>query len=964
MNLDLALKRIVVQNLPSTLKNIYENVLLFLNEFYLTKTGKDEDVFDEVIDFFTMPYADIIKKVVTSFTDGLESLGVSPVVTSKEFYIHFKEIVQDPELKTRRDWIDKRLTPYIQEILLEELFKFLAGASDSIIPRLIELDLIPEQSLDDLVEFKEKYPKIQLLYRRFVVTDELLKRLPGIDEILKFTRAEENLQSLYFVYKIFQFFGWTKKLDVAPLSDFLKSRQADWSNFGYNLDLSNPSPLLCGLYLADVLDVPIDTSIPLAAQKEKLADLVENYDEPLIENPFVVDTVLKILKVLNLELSPKFREALKKNKGFEMEKLHDRDLSTLYKFVSLLDRFGLLQESVGPKKLEEMVELLKKFQCGNAFSYFADEDECSPLASYSAFKVAQRLDALALIDVKGLLSFFLETYEDAIKFADFFIPQTLADIWYCLKFFQTLEQLPGKVFLNLIFEFSELPNLEFTPEIEELIPEKPPLERDQSDLVEGIAEALKKLSVEPATGVTPGAGTPVNSLGSVEPEGVEGDALGGSRVETTNPPSKPEIVWVPEKPEPVVIPAITKVSEPDQDTPETETSTQGAREAVQSRLATSPVEPAPEKEPLKPIVVPGIKRREETPVTPLEGGEGAADSVGRYDVKRFLKNLKQPQRLDTKRLKKLHLNLKNAFTPNPFTWSTPKAMMLYLFNLRMMGLPLTVDEAQIVEMMSPFVKTLGPEYSEATAFGDETARVPDPENTFYGVAIYKELGFINQIDRISLKRYLIDVLRGLHPLQLKNALFTAMALHLLTADGMPVVANPEYISPFLRVGPDHMNPAAPFDDLFCIVTFLRIVGADRNISVFNEFVKREAENRVDFNGSIDRLATTSAKVFLVLFQLGLLEDEKVRILAENLTSYLERHVDFFSDNLVENAKGASWQDIDIVYETELEMLFFTLASLVTLYPAPEGQPPIPICKNCGEIFDERPKFCNKCGTPF
>lgn len=918
MKLDEALKRIVIGNLPTTVESIYQNVLNYLLEYYLQKKGCELEDLDAELDFFdeSHQYEKTIKDCVRVFTDGLESLGLSPVTTSKHFYIHFKEIVQDPDLKTLNAWIQNRFAPFILEIYLEELFKFLAGSFlDSVIPKIIELDLIPDQALDELMEFKDNYPKIERIYKRFMVSTDLLDQLPKMEPLLEFQNVEQDLQALYFTYRIYAYFNWESRMDLPRIKQFLSENQPEWSEFGRMITLSRPSLLYCGLFLAFQLDAQIDTAIPLKVQKKALVSLINSQEEPLREDPFLVDTVLKLLQLLKLNLSTKFKNGLKKNAGYDLDEFEDEDLATVFKFVHLLDHFDLFDDFSPEKKLQ-LLEILKRYETAEgAYKLFPDDEVASPDACYAAFSLAKLLGALGQIDLDHLLDFFLVSYEEGIKDVDFQIPETLADIWYSLQFFDALEELPDEVFLDFIAKYLGVNPVSVQEEPQVELPEKPQA-KDQGDLVATITSALQNIETVPEP--TPEAGPTVQAPAVQK---VSSLASGDTSQDTT----------------PLKIPKIAPVKTPTGPSGGTGTgaTATGDEEGEFDDFVTAPEEESQ----------PGA-----TPPAPV--GDTATTPVT-VEPDCYLQQFREVTPVANSIRTKLQIDLEFLQNPKESIWAHPQWLMYYLLTLELLDLPRpSVDYGQIVS-----------QYRKGVAFGELDATHPDPKTTAYLVVIANLTGALGGINRTEVKKYLLGELQVCHPLNFTRAMEIAIALYVLTPPGVPPVANPDIISKFLQLGYEHVDPGAPLEDAFALVTFLRAVGAERSLTLFQKPVKREASTHIDFSGSIDRLVSVSAKTLLLFVELDMLADPGAQVIVREICKYFEKHVAFFTPDMWKDAVGSGFSNLEFQYFIEYALAFWALVALAILHPEDEA-PEVPACPNCGAQFEFQPKFCNKCGHKF
>ncbi len=218
-------REIIGEQFPQVFLQVENDLLKYLKEFSLRKLKKTPNFLEQALNVFEDSYGVIIKKLADSFTDGLEAIGFSPVVTSRYFYAYFKEIAIEPELKTPDMWIDLRFRSFIQLILAEEWINFLADAPGNVIDKFPDFNIITPEVFEAANATRGTFPKVTQLARELITLRLICQDAKQIEEQLRLERVEENLQSLYFLAQILADMGELKRLNVPLIKKFVVSRQ-------------------------------------------------------------------------------------------------------------------------------------------------------------------------------------------------------------------------------------------------------------------------------------------------------------------------------------------------------------------------------------------------------------------------------------------------------------------------------------------------------------------------------------------------------------------------------------------------------------------------------------------------------------------------------------------------------------------------------------------------------------------
>ncbi|HMF33858.1 MAG TPA: hypothetical protein VKK79_20700, partial [Candidatus Lokiarchaeia archaeon] len=455
-------REIIGENWPRLFLQIEDDLLNYLKEFLLTKIKKDPEFFDQQVDFFEDNFAQTLKKMVESFTDGLESIGISPAVTSRKFYFYLKEITNDPELKTPGTWIYQRFRPFIRLLLVDELVHFFEGAPGNIIEKFHDFDVISKEVYESLIVDRDKLPKFTQFVRSFNSLHGIYQDVEKIEKLLLFERMEENLQTMYFLTQILNDIEELKRLNAGMIKEFLIQNQDEWMKKTPIIGPSLPSTVLSAVTIIDLLNIQFDLSPILEKQKETIEHLLEISENPLqSKSPELYDSLLSIYTIQH-EFPSELVERLKDLTLSEDLFTSDLSVPTLGAMLDIIFFLNPAYE-IPENILEKMKDHVQQYRIEGGMVLEVGDDAPQPVATYYGYKIFKRINALESEDLGQFFQYFISAMEKAIKYVDYAIPETVAEVFYCKQFFNALESESD--FKDLVKNLLDCP----TPEGEDFI---------------------------------------------------------------------------------------------------------------------------------------------------------------------------------------------------------------------------------------------------------------------------------------------------------------------------------------------------------------------------------------------------------------------------------------------------------------------------------------------------------------
>lgn len=434
-------REIVGEQFPHIFLQVENDLLQYLRGYSLQKLKKTPDFLEQALNVFEDNYGATIKKLVNSFIDGLEAIGFSPVATSRYFYVYFKEIPIEPDLRTPDMWIYQRFQPFIRLLLADEWINFLADAPGNVIDKLPDSNVITPEVFEAANATRRAFPKLTQLVRARNTLRLICQDTKLIEDLLRFERVEENLQSLYFVTQILADLGELKRLNVPLIKRFIVQHQRVWSKKPTLLSAIAPSIIRCAVFLIDLLNLGLDLTPTFAEQIETVRALVETTNNPLKTKPFEFYNALLALSSIPHEIESDL-SGLLQQLAFTPDILVDNPslprLGIIFEIIFLVNPVYTFSLEIQ----DQIQAYLQRFWTGDGFLAEVTDETPNPIANYFGFAIRKRVGLLQPADLAWFFKYFIVAYEHAIKAIDYAIPETVANVFYCKKFFNAFEMEP------------------------------------------------------------------------------------------------------------------------------------------------------------------------------------------------------------------------------------------------------------------------------------------------------------------------------------------------------------------------------------------------------------------------------------------------------------------------------------------------------------------------------------------
>ncbi len=430
------------EQFPQIFLQVEGDLLNYLKEFCLKKLKQPPHFLVQPLTVYEDTYGATIKKLVNTFTDGFEAIGFSPVATSRYFYVYFKEIPVEPDLNTLDLWIYQRFRPYIQLLLVDEWINFLADAPGNVIDKLPDFNIITPDVFEKVNATRGAIPRLSQLVRALNTLRLICQDAKQIEEQIRLERVEENLQMLFFLAQILADAGELRRLNVPQIKKFVVQHQRVWSKKTTLLSASAPSTIRCAVFLIDLLNLGVEVGPIFQEQIATVRSLVETTSNPLKTKTFeLYNALLALASIPHHEIESDLSSLLQQL-AFTPDLLEEKPS---------LPRLGIIFEiifltnpayTVSPELQDQIQVYLQQFWTGDGFLAEIKDDTPNPIATYFGFAIRKRMGVLQPADLVWFFKYFVAAFEQATKAIDYGIPETFANVFYCKKFFNTIEMEP------------------------------------------------------------------------------------------------------------------------------------------------------------------------------------------------------------------------------------------------------------------------------------------------------------------------------------------------------------------------------------------------------------------------------------------------------------------------------------------------------------------------------------------
>ena len=239
----------------------------------------------------------------------------------KRFYRTDGSIVSDPQ-----NFFDEELEYLVIELILMKYLEYLAGFNiNPIIIQLKKNNLLPVNILVKLQELKEYYnddfEKLQQLNKYLTIKprtiETLLKNKAAFTELQGDMTNLRNLQLIYLLYRLIDYFHLDKQFDFEQIKRFLMSRTKDYLDTIPLVTLKNPELYYCGIYLSIKLGLTIDHKSLKSFLEHVFQDLINSFEAPFVQGTRRLYYLIKTIELIGLSLpDEKISLLLQENNAF------------------------------------------------------------------------------------------------------------------------------------------------------------------------------------------------------------------------------------------------------------------------------------------------------------------------------------------------------------------------------------------------------------------------------------------------------------------------------------------------------------------------------------------------------------------------------------------------------------------------------------------------------------------------
>ncbi len=819
--------------------------------------------------------------MVDAFTDGLESIGISPVVTSAKFYSYFKEIPNEPELNTPGMWLYQRFRPFIRILLVDEIIHFFSHEPGNIIDKFADFDIISSETYESFKRVRESIPKFSQFVRSYNSIHQIYKDMDKIERLLLFERMEENLQSLYFLVQLFKDLGELDRFNTKLIKEFLIHNQSEWTRKTPIINPTSPSTFLSAITIADTLNINIELAPFLKKQKEQVIRLLET-DGNLLKSKHseLYDSLLSIFTVEN-ELYPEIRAKLTSltlSPDLISGEISIWTLGTIFEILFLGNPSYNLSAAIQGK----LKTHLQRFRVENGYSVDPSDSTPNPIASYFAYRILHRAKILEPGDLKQLFQYFTKTLEHLIQIVDYGIPETVAEVFYCHKFFSALENEP-----------------------------------DLKNMVEGFLECGAKSGEEPIKFCDPGVLEEQFHMSRKMAAQEIQELLRSPRKSPSEPMQAGET------------PSVTNFQDNTQNITTLEVQVPPAKSVTRTNESKAP--PTMVKDPPKGTI----------PEITLPGLESG-------DIFEALRTLPS---VEDSYLEKFRINYRDLVVQPPFLWNSLKLVAQYYAILKMLNVQIRTTPTEVRDLTRKFLGTRG-------FLGDDLAG-EEILNTCYGLCLYTQFNLLTAIPFERMQEYLVSELRHCIHINLEKASYIVSALKLLEPDLIKIPGLLTIISNFQVGNLQTVEEGHQFEEFLHLLILTKAFQFQAGLADLKASFTAELTQNIVVDGSIERLITQTAWGLLGATLVGMKETHSDHM--KKMTQYLQTTTEFFSEDV---RRKANWQDDEVYFALELDMLFWTLLAIANLHPSKANTLKQIFCPKCGQFFKSEPKFCNMCGFRF
>ncbi len=343
-------------------------------------------------------------------------------------------------------------------LLFSEVMQFLVELPSNI-NHLGDYSILSQRNLLNLKNIKNMYPNLILYLNSFLrYKDSVQKKVvePELDysTLFEFQNPEKDLQSLYIVYQLLEYFDIAAQFNSDALANFLLENTEKWTQQNPNVSEKYPMTLYCGIYLlkSAILQLILIRSKNL---KKILVSLVNNYKSPIFEDTFIVYYVLLACDLLDLKLTGKLITGLIRydesviNLEF-LKRLSTTRLATTYlvfDFLKLIPSY--------PEAAHDAINSILADRMHDKLVYDYDIDFMpTSEAIYGDLIIHQKNDQLNDFAFRENMTYLLKNLKENLIVLDFSLTGQLSEVYYAMQFINVINHLQNYFVLSVLRNFT------------------------------------------------------------------------------------------------------------------------------------------------------------------------------------------------------------------------------------------------------------------------------------------------------------------------------------------------------------------------------------------------------------------------------------------------------------------------------------------------------------------------------
>ncbi|MFO8018860.1 MAG: hypothetical protein R6U96_09505 [Promethearchaeia archaeon] len=300
-------------------QGLFNILSLYSREIFLFYNKIDKYFRDKIYDNFKKIAIDpeknnldkIIKDILNFLSGELEDLGFRKLLIDNKFSDESIRIHGNEKEKITSTIMlyEEKISPIIYELFLEIVVDYLVD--DDVVPILMKFkkrDILPIEFMTELRNLKNLFeddPKKQDNLRKYVKIREKIiqkfrenkKEIEGLEYI---DEPRYKLQLVYLIYRIIDFFHLQKLFDFTHIKKYLSHNIDEWLYSIPLVSLKNPEPYFCGIYLADKLNVELDTKRIQYFLLNLYDETVDEFEAPITEATDRLYYYVKSLSIVKL----------------------------------------------------------------------------------------------------------------------------------------------------------------------------------------------------------------------------------------------------------------------------------------------------------------------------------------------------------------------------------------------------------------------------------------------------------------------------------------------------------------------------------------------------------------------------------------------------------------------------------------------------------------------------------------